>query len=927
MPIFGAKSVQIRFVKDDSGIKIPAPLILLSLLAASCCISAGGSDAFASTNSNSNGAAGGSPTSTEPRVLVSIGKLENLGINDRYPYFRTALLTSLERAFQGTRFALLRTNLDGAGTGDSSQSPRPVVLVANGIYQTFREGNPKIELTLRVREIGGSQRFYSLKESPGRELNEKIASVLTGAVSELQSIPSPPRKTEALTQLARGKQRARMREGAEPTDFGGYLLRQPAQEEKLQVSNASEAIEAFESALLLNPDCAEAKVCLAMCLVAVGKVDSARDHLSEVIAGCTNVAMVVAARRQLALSHTSLEDKSPIENDLHALDLLLALDRDATQPDDHLWILGHALRSVCRLKQAGRLGSDVALELYDNWYRASCMSADNATANTGDLFWAGSALQQFKEFDRYFDFDQELTEAHLNYLLPQVAQSHPRLATYLWSSYALWHREVEPSARTNFVNRLMESLKICRNNPESIKLPGSFYTGYFYRLLEWAVSHEEFQVGEILGEIRQEDITRHKPSDEYLQAFWSMPTNELAKTHCYVGYCNRALGNWKKAVAAFAEAQKMMDTLVMEREGPWGAINTRIRAQALLDECNGHLAPQTASVTPDTLTNAPVTFTLGEPVLKLGRFIAFACDGDRVWLTDGTVPFVYNTTDQSLTDLVLPTKTDQGISCIQADSKNLWWGTRGGGVVQMDKQTRQCKVYNEKNGLPSGQITSLALSADKLWIGFGLTNASNVGYLDLKTYQFVGLPTEPEAPRGFVEALTPTPNGDLWLLSASGLRYLSLSQTHWSVSSNRFLSGWRCLAANTNYVAIGGNSAAGGLIIHDVANRQVKEVDLRAVLKPGSACTSQPCTFDIYSLAATSEHLWAGGGGFILLVDLKSGRVEKICDFDDRRENNVQQLETDGDSLWVAIRNKLYRLPLAGVNVVQGSRETLGLPR
>src|SRR5262249_8468470 len=154
----------------------------------------------------------------------------------------------------------------------------------------------KISLGLRVQEIGGGQRFYSLKGAPGDGLNAHVAGILSGALQDLSQRAHANRKDEAVTKLARGIERSRVNTtGA----LGGYM-RGDDDEKRLQ--NISEAIEAFQAAILLDPDNAEAKLDLAICLIdrGIGKKEAGRDYLSEVITSCPDSYLVHRARRELA---------------------------------------------------------------------------------------------------------------------------------------------------------------------------------------------------------------------------------------------------------------------------------------------------------------------------------------------------------------------------------------------------------------------------------------------------------------------------------------------------------------------------------------------------------------------------------------------------------------------------------------------------
>jgi len=150
-------------------------------------ISAAGVAEFVSTSANR-------VSGTEQRVFLGIGGFEDLSINNRYPDFRKNLRASLEQKYRGTRYAVveramvnpllaeLRLNLSGlTGSALPDAAAQPAFLLVDGTYQSYQDETAKISLVLRVQEIGGGQKLYSFKEPPGPELDEKIATLISGA--------------------------------------------------------------------------------------------------------------------------------------------------------------------------------------------------------------------------------------------------------------------------------------------------------------------------------------------------------------------------------------------------------------------------------------------------------------------------------------------------------------------------------------------------------------------------------------------------------------------------------------------------------------------------------------------------------------------------------------------------------------------------
>lgn len=900
-----------------------------------------------------NSAAHVSPT--EQRVFLGIGGFEDLSINNRYPDFRKNLRAALEQAFRGTRYAVveramvnpllaeLRLNLSGlTGSALPEPSAQPAFLLVDGTYQSYQDESAKISLVLRVQEIGGGQRLYSLKEPPGQGLEEKIARILKGAMRDLHvDGTKQTRKEEAVTQMNRGLERARIRPDANLREdyfyLGGYPIGNEADKRS---KNITEAIEAFEASLLLDPDNAEVKTYLAICLLdpVVDRKEAGRDYLRETISTSTNADIVTIARHQLARSYL-------LEDDRQAIELLLAVARDQTDPVNHAYLLAEVNEPMLRLRQSGRVSTATCIKFAEQVFNANCRSLNCTNCYLDALISPYNMQLWFVPFERAFQDSWEPAHAYLTQFLPEVAQENPQLTPYIWTSFVLWRGPNNAPVSTNNMERFRASLRYCRDNPGNVPQVIYFYQNYLPPLLEWCVTHGEFESGVILGDILKQIVEEVAVgnSDRALELKHMVISPTF---YYYIGYCHRARGNWQAASEAFETAGKKAESVVFEPSGPWGGSRTRIAARDLIEECRQHLSPTTQTNTANLVAQpqpkVPVKFSLGQPVLTLGQPTVFACDGDLVWLTDGYAPFIFDQRDQSLTDLDWPTNVDNDVSCICVDKQTVWWGTRGSGLIEMDKQTRRCRVYTEKDGLLLPHITALALSQGKLWIGFGRRYVGGVGYLDLAARRFIGLspeldlqtvtnrfiPTlgsETDAPRGAILGLSPAPNGDLAVLTENlGLQHYSPQVRKWRTvqvrtgpnHSRKLLGTQYCVAASSNLVLVGGVSLGSGLTFCGLPDGPFIEPDFRDALISGSSYASgQPFAMPlgVTSLAFDGDRVWVGGRGFLALVDLKTKAIEQLCNFDPNWNTEVQGLQIQRGEIWFAIRNKLYRLTKADI--------------
>jgi tetratricopeptide (TPR) repeat protein len=886
------------------------------------------------------------PPNSAQRIYIGIGGFEDMSINNRYPDFRKDLRASLERDCNGTSFSIvertmvnpllteLRLNLAGLTEGvPQTAIAQPAFFLVDGFYQSYRDDQSKINLVLRIEKIGGGQHLVVLNEPPGKDIEAKVFEVISNTVSGFRpDTAAVSGKDEAIIQLERGKNRARLPDAARypisPGYLGGYFEQSDSDK---RLKNVSEAIEAFESALLLDPDNTEAKLYLGICLLdpGIGRKDVGRDYLSEVTTTTTNSDFRRLARGKLIESYSD-------ENDRQVINLISAMAKEAKTPLERAEILGSY--PVENLHRKGLLSVQEGVNIYETNFLAFCDVHEwNAARGISSMDpFPAVTWNTFTSFERINDFDKSAGERCLDEFLPQAAEKYPGQAPYIWTAYMTWRDSPPP----DISKRLRDSLVFCRDHSDKILEIQTFYKGYLPSLLRQGICSRDRELEEITAGIMQQALELDKSEGGKIQSYWRNG-REAPAIYYYFAFSDSEQGKWDEALKIF-EWLQMRDAVLygsatMDADGPWGTNGTQVFAAEEVTKCRQHLGlpvqTNVASVRPppEIPTQPPLPFELGEPVLTLGYPIKFTCDGDQIWLVDGFSPFVYQKSTGRLGEIEWPESIERNVTSIRAGKTKVWWATEGSGLVEMDKQTRHCRVYTEKDGLLLPNIRALDLADDRLWIAFGKLDVGGIGYLDLKSQNFIGFTpkldpgtllkpnqnsyrfNEGSPSRDCIMGLAQTSSNDLWFVGEhEGLEHYALDKQTWFQWGG--LKYTSCVAGDARYIVTGGASDSSGLEIS--AQPGVvsigDHVEIRKWLKPERLAPNfLPHQIVVLSLAIDGDRLWVGGLGFLALVDLNSSRVEKLCDFDDRKIH-VQCLQIEGDDLWVAVENKLYRLPKSG---------------
>jgi ligand-binding sensor domain-containing protein/signal transduction histidine kinase len=113
----------------------------------------------------------------------------------------------------------------------------------------------------------------------------------------------------------------------------------------------------------------------------------------------------------------------------------------------------------------------------------------------------------------------------------------------------------------------------------------------------------------------------------------------------------------------------------------------------------------------------------------------------------------------------------------------LWVGTTGGGLVHFDPQTKRGQVFRHDSSnpgsLPDDLVTSLVRDGKRLWIG----SHTGLSWVDAASGVFHPVPLGGDANASFVQDLTLSADGTLWIVTRGGLHALA--------PDRRTLQTWR----------------------------------------------------------------------------------------------------------------------------------------
>ena len=217
-----------------------------------------------------------------PRMYLAIGTFEDLSVNNRQADFPTQLRGYLTAAYQHSKITLLEREyvdilqqemrLDLAGLAEERGTNMPVQMqsafwLVNGYFQSYETSGLEVELGLNIEQIFGHTTVFgkkpiTLRDQPGEPIFKKIKEAIDGAMSKNVAVIAPTRFSEVGAQIEAGKELlgaisdgwivlSPFSVGYESPEGFNYVS---SDSSGRAARNFEEAIRAFETALLLEPD-------------------------------------------------------------------------------------------------------------------------------------------------------------------------------------------------------------------------------------------------------------------------------------------------------------------------------------------------------------------------------------------------------------------------------------------------------------------------------------------------------------------------------------------------------------------------------------------------------------------------------------------------------------------------------------------------
>jgi hypothetical protein len=324
---------------------------------------------------------------------------------------------------------------------------------------------------------------------------------------------------------------------------------------------------------------------------------------------------------------------------------------------------------------------------------------------------------------------------------------------------------------------------------------------------------------------------------------------------------------------------------------------------------------------------------MGKDCLCMCTASAFIADDNGLWI--GIAGQLLHLSFDLKTNLVvrLPVSSSTAISSIALTSSNVWIGTAGEGLVEYDKGTRKCRHFNVSDGLTTESITCAQVLGDKLWLGYGRLDwhgrpearGGGVGFVDLATQKVTSFTASMAQPKENYSKVGQSvrldavvqliPKGvsaiggraeEVWLAAENtGLRRYRVSEDAWDTPnqvgtvSSITTDGTR-LFVGQNWPSYGDTVGPIGLALVNLKDLKVQSFGALEGFPAGA----------VTALTWDGSDLWAGGKGYIALLDTKEFKMRKIAYVPTA---TVDRIQIAGGYVWAQYNWHLHRAALSGL--------------
>lgn len=828
--------------------------------------------------------------------IIVIGSFSYSGPNNRHPDLPAELANHL--------LALHRTNLIFIDRNATNAPDTPADWVLNGSYSTSPAANMRTEL--KLERIQGGSKSILLDNVSGAELNQRIASAVAEAVTNLKDLKGPTSK--------RSEADLHLRQGIALTAFKSFGISRPINPNSSEWDTEPEkgrarfqilqAIRSLEASLKLEPTRAETKVYLGACfeLPFIDRMREARKLYWEVIQSGEQGAWVQKARLRYALSYN-------YENPKRALDLLRTFEEEAPNPEQ-----ARIFRSFA--DSIGVPAKAASGDYLANKKTALIQTLETEMEALKDARRWPSTLPQVHYIARTDTPGKETQESEQGWqFIQELKPRFPELYPYLVFNAV---REVEkpPAGLLAEAKNLIAQL---RADPEKMFRPKYFYE---YNVQPLALSLFAYDAPTAMEAAALAEEAHNKGLGQE-----SSEELRMAK-----GYGFMQQEKWQDALAVFETLGNR--TVKMSRAGPWNCSGgCPSSAPDLAQQCRAKLGIATAG--------SELHRTINRALLGSRGRIAMASDGEEVFVATTEEVFVLDGNGEPKRQIAF--KAPPKVTAMALTSTRIYFGTEADGIVTVDRKFVQTNSYRIKDGLLFDSVTDLAVIGDKLWIGYGhgvvRTGGywgfkdifGGVGYLDLAAEKYVSFPSSEstEFPRfrynaqeemknpdgeGFqarnvtpgdamppsrpVYSLSAAPDGSVYMaVPGRGIRHYEPKENRWTtfnqspnqVTAVEASGNYLCVAEAEQYAELKDRSL---WLRHD-GDKRFKFLSVKAGLPHE----------DVYSLLRDGDTLWIGGYGYVAALDLTQSKLTRIYSI---KGCNVLKMARTKNQLWIASDRMVY---------------------
>lgn len=819
-------------------------------------------------------------------VYLSLSGFADVGVNSRQAEFPVRLRSYLTAAYQKSSVTILEREfaetllnevwLDLAGLTDESSpgAMQSAYWIVDGTYQSYETTTFEVELVLNIRRMFGKRQQVFLRNKPDEKLFKEVKKAIDTAMQQDRQALKLSRVTEVRALLRKGKDLANL--GNVSLVMSAVYQRLDDQAAERQRRNVEKAMRSFRAVLLLSPTNREAKMYLAACLrnPSTRRDSEARDIYHELLDENVQDGWVVQAQRALVDSFRWLTSDAE-----KAQWFATASQQSSNSPSAEFYRRNAEDAAVDAAIESGE-GNRV-IELAEKRFLEEVRSH------------RGSIGYEIYTFRNVFRGDETAAAQSLAKLLPIMRSEFPRLTPNLTAEVLKFQTETN----TSLVGEFWKQMERCLEHPDEVSNPRVFWDLARHDVYEWFMSN-----GFPNEAVRTMENYKKVAGQRDLDAFEDR--DQVALAYAYMG-----AERWKEALEIFESfTNKVVNTF--SRRVPWGN-SALVLTGKQADFCRIKLG---LSPLRDRFEQE-----LEENVVCLHTASDFVTDGNGIWVAIEDKLLFLGFDLKTNLQVTLPKAADVPVTCLALDNNKVWVGTKGAGLMEFDRKTSICRPILEK-GLLMNYVSSLYVTEDSLWIGYGSDAGGGLGQLNLLSQKLKSFMSsinpniDPAAgvdqtsPGGGVVRIIAGTGNSLWMQVDYSIRQFDTLQNSWITVPVELGEIVTCIAANSRWFVEGSrlimlnlkeNKFKGPLAIQSLRDHRWQNlVDPEAIATPPTAMT------------LNGNDLWVGGEGYVALIDLSECKVRKFWPI---QAKGIDRIQIGGGYVWAQYGGHLHRASLAGL--------------